>query len=140
MEERQTVGSRQQRVMEAKARFSENSVNGKPNHTGRNVRRSGLDEKQHSSNIFAVNGGMSGNWTEEEASFYEKWRIRRCFALLRFMMATAIVFLLIAAFSQDFSYRGFDQEYVQEQLEDETTWNVLEKRVQDIYRNLTEKK
>lgn len=125
MEEGQIVTSRQQRVMEAKAAFSGGE--------GERERQRGLSPHRNLAQSAAM---TSGNLSEEEYSFYEKWRIRRCFALLRFMMAAAIVLLLMAAFSRDFSYHGFDQSYVQKQMEDETTWNALEEKVQNLYREL----
>lgn len=61
------------------------------------------------------------------------------FGLVRFMASLMLLLLLLAAFSQDFSYRGFGQEYVQKCMADESAWNRLESRVQKIYRDVRQK-
>ncbi len=61
------------------------------------------------------------------------------FGLVRFMASLMLLLLLLAAFSRDFSYRGFGQEYVQKCMADESAWNRLESRVQKIYRDVRQK-
>ncbi len=55
------------------------------------------------------------------------------FRLLRVMTAWVLLLVLLAAFYNDFSYRGFDREYVQERLEDDSVWQALEERVQGAW-------
>ena len=61
------------------------------------------------------------------------------FGLVRFMASLMLLLLLLAAFSGDFSYRGFGKEYVQKCMEDESAWNRLESQVQKIYQDVRQK-
>ena len=58
------------------------------------------------------------------------------FGLLRFMASLMLLLVLMAAFANDFSYHGFDRQYVQECLADESRWQALEQKVQNIYMNI----
>ncbi len=68
----------------------------------------------------------------------EELQKKHTFRLLRMMAAGMLFFLLVIAFSNGFSYHGFNQEYVQEKLNDETTWNQLQKQVQKLYFSIEE--
>ncbi len=54
------------------------------------------------------------------------------FGLMRFMASCMLLLILLAAFASDFSYHGFNQDYVQERLNDGSAWDRLEKKVQSI--------
>lgn len=69
----------------------------------------------------------------------EESQKKHTFRLLRMMAAGMLFLLLVFAFQNGFSYRGFNQEYVQEMLNDETTWNRLQEQVKKFYFSLEEK-
>lgn len=105
--------SRQQRVMAARAAFGQgNSI--------RTVSSRNMEE-----------------WhSREVAGPEEDWHSRRGYGLLRFMTSAMLLMVLMVAFHMGFSYEGFDRAYVQERLNDETSWNRLEKQVQQVYLSL----
>ena len=116
-DEEQTM-SRQEKLMAAKAAFGQT-------HTIRSTATPGM---------WKSTGETGGSGQEEpEAGISGK-----NFGLLRFMTAGMLLLLLIAAFGQGFSYQGFDRGYVQEKLNDETSWNRLEQREQQVYFSLEE--
>ncbi len=121
MEDRQEYISRQQKVLAAKAAFG----------TVREDRQASV----RGSYPWMGNGSEGESLAEEEKTLHEEWRRRRCFALLRFMSAAVLTIVLLVAFSQGFSYHGFNQEFVQEKLDDERVWNQLEQKVQQVYLN-----
>lgn len=47
------------------------------------------------------------------------------YCLLRWMTAGMLFLVLAAAFYFDFSYQGFDKDYVEQLLQDDTLWNQL---------------
>lgn len=69
----------------------------------------------------------------------EELQKKHTFRLLRMMAAGMLFLLLVFAFQNGFSYHGFNQEYVQEKLNDETTWNWLKEQVKELYFSLEEK-
>lgn len=116
-QETEQFSSRQQRVLEAKAAFHPNSSYS---------REAGNLSRERQQNRFTV------EMTEEEL------QRKHTFRLLRIMTAGMLFFVLVIAFSNGFSYHGFNQDYVQKKLDDETTWNRLEKQVQKICLSLEE--
>jgi hypothetical protein len=58
--------------------------------------------------------------------------------LWRFMASVLLLILLLSAFSNGFSYHGFNREYVQEKLQEETGWQQVEQKVQTVYKKLLE--
>lgn len=104
--------SRQQKVLEAKAAFGRRS-------------QEGTMQKYHLADTYEP--------AEQET-------VRHPFRLLRIMTAWMLLLVLLVAFYNGFSYRGFDRQYVQKVLNDESTWNALEEKVQAVYQNITEKK
>lgn len=114
-QETEQFSSRQQRVLEAKAAFHPNSSYS---------RQAGSVSRDIQQNRFA---------SEVTEGDLQK---KHTFRLLRIMTAGMLFFVLVIAFSNGFSYHGFDQAYVQAKLDDETTWNRLEKQVQKIYLSL----
>ena len=69
----------------------------------------------------------------------EELQKKHTFRLLRMMAAGMLFLLLVIAFQNGFSYHGFNQEYVQEMLNDETTWNRLQEQARKFYDSLEEK-
>ena len=115
--------NRQQKIMAAKASFQQTGGNAGFFYKGdfqRNFKENSLEE-----------AGAIGEENLQTPSFH--------FGLVRFMASLMLLLLLLAAFSQDFSYRGFGQEYVQKCMADESAWNRLESRVQKIYRDVRQK-
>lgn len=117
-QETEQFSSRQQRVLEAKAAFHPNSPYS---------RQGGSVPRVSQQNRF------TGEMPEDEL------KKKHTFRLLRIMTAGMLFFVLVIAFSNGFSYHGFNQDYVQAKLDDETTWNRLEKQVQKIYLSLEER-
>ncbi len=109
--------SRQQKIAAAKEAFQGNqpSTLSYGNSYGREMERMDIKEPQ------------------------EELQKRHTFRLLRMMAAGMLFFLLVIAFSNGFSYHGFNQEYVQEILNDETTWNRLQCKVQELYHLMEDK-
>lgn len=108
----QTGMSRQERVLAAKAAFG-NTAGG-----GQTVSwREGRERE--------------GSGAEEAALGEGAVQIR--FGLMRFMASGMLLLVLLAAFATGFSYHGFDQSYVEERMNDETTWTHLEEKVQKLY-------
>jgi hypothetical protein len=52
--------------------------------------------------------------------------------LWRVMASAMLLLLLLFAFSSGFSYHGFNREYVQQKMEEETLWKQVEEKVQSI--------
>ncbi len=106
--------SRQQRIAAAKEAFQENQPS-----------------KYYDRNPYVIsNEQIDGTNVSEELPK------KHTFRLLRMMAAGMLFLLLIFAFENGFSYHGFDQEYVQEMLNNETTWNRLQEQVKKIYFSL----
>lgn len=61
---------------------------------------------------------------EQEAEELNK-KIERRYCLLRWMTAGMLFLVLAVAFYFDFSYQGFDKEYVEECLKDDTAWKQI---------------
>ena len=97
--------SRQERLMAAKAAFG----TGTDRHMGRNI-----------------DSAETENLQQTEGTVFR-------FGLIRFMASGMLLLVLLAAFATGFSYHGFDQNYVQERMNDETTWHRLEQKVQKLY-------
>lgn len=111
--------NRQQKIMAAKASFQQTGDNAGFFYRG--------DFKGHSLD--------SAGSVEEEDSTVPAFH----FGLVRFMASLMLLLLLLAAFSRDFSYRGFGQEYVRKCMADESAWNRLESRVQKVYQDVRQK-
>lgn len=111
--------NRQQKIMAAKASFQQ---------TGDNAG-------------FFYRGDFKGNFPEGARSVEEENSQTPVFhfGLVRFMASFMLLLLLLAAFSRDFSYRGFGKEYVQKCMADESAWNRLESKVQEIYQDTIQK-
>ena len=111
--------NRQQKIMAAKASFRQ---------TGDNAG-------------FFYRGDFKGNSFEGAGSVEEENPQTPVFhfGLVRFMASLMLLLLLLAAFSGDFSYRGFGQEYVRKCMQDEAAWNRLESKVQKVYWNVSQK-
>lgn len=131
-QENEQVLSRQERVMAAKAAFL----------TDGNVERKqrGASSLRTSPSFYERNQRSvsvdSGNSPLEEATQENDLQKKHIFRLVRMMTAGMLFLVLVIAFSNGFSYKGFDQAYVQKALEDETSWNRLEQKVQKIYLSL----
>lgn len=108
--------SRQQRVMEAKEAFG------------------GSNSYSQSQTNFSTDSRYRESFADLEDG--DEIHKRHTFRLLRIMAAGMLFFVLVVAFSTGFSYHGFNQAYVQEKLNDETTWNRMEKQVQKVYLSL----
>lgn len=108
--------NRQQKIMAAKASFQK---------TGDNAG-------------FFYKGDLQGSSFEGAGSVEEENSQKPVFhfGLVRFMASLMLLLLLLAAFSRDFSYRGFGREYLQKCMEDESAWNCLESQVQKIYQDV----
>ncbi len=65
----------------------------------------------------------------EQEQEEKRIRIERRFLLLRWMTAGMLFLLLASAFYFDFSYQGFDKEYVEGWLKNDELW---EKAVTEI--------
>lgn len=104
--------SRQDRVLEAKAAFGRNLGAASPR------------------DPVALTG------TESFGGEKEGEEIRHPFRLLRVMMAWMLILVLIIAFYNGFSYQGFDRHYVQQILNDDSSWKTLEKKVQSAYQSV----
>lgn len=111
--------NRQQKIMAAKASFRQ---------TGDNAG-------------FFYRGDFKGNSFEGARPVEEEnpQTLVFHFGLVRFMASLMLLLLLLAAFSRDFSYRGFGQEYVRKCMQDESAWNRLESKVQKVCRNVSQK-
>lgn len=111
--------NRQQKIMAAKASFQQTDGNAG----------------------FFYKGDFKGSSYERKKTVEEKTPQTSLFhfGLVRFMASLMLLLLLLAAFSRDFSYRGFGQEYVQKCMADESAWNRLESRVQKIYQDVRQK-
>ncbi len=60
---------------------------------------------------------------------------KHSFRLLRVMTTGMLFLILVIAFSNGFSYHGFNKNYVQQQLNSDAHWQMVEKVVQNIYHN-----
>lgn len=115
--------TRQQKIMAAKASFQQTGDNAGFFYKGdfqRNFKGNSFEE-----------AGAIGEDNPQTTVFH--------FGLVRFMASLMLLLLLLAAFSGDYSYRGFGQEYVQKCMADESVWNRLESRVQKIYQDVRQK-
>lgn len=61
---------------------------------------------------------------EQEAEEQNK-KMERRYCLLRWMTAGMLFLVLAIAFYFDFSYQGFDKEYVEHWLKDDTVWRQV---------------
>ncbi len=60
---------------------------------------------------------------------------RRC-CLLRWMTAGMLFLVLAIAFYFDFSYHGFNQDYVERWLQDDTMWNTVVTQIYHLIRQI----
>lgn len=114
--------NRQQKIMAAKASFQQTGDN-----AGFFYR--GDFQRNYKESSFGKTGSEEEN--PQTPVFH--------FGLVRFMASLMLLLLLLAAFSGDFSYRGFGQEYVRKCMADESAWNRLESRVQKVYQDVRQK-
>lgn len=85
--------------------------------------------------LMAAKAAFGNSFTassEEESPLQPEGAVLR-FGLIRFMASGMLLLVLLAAFATGFSYHGFDRDYVQERMNDETTWHRLEQKVQKLY-------
>lgn len=65
---------------------------------------------------------------EQEIAEQNK-RMERRYCLLRWMTAGMLFLVLAAAFYFDFSYQGFDKEYVEQCMQDDTLWKQVTTKI-----------
>lgn len=80
-------------------------------------------DRYSSSNAYAF------NQTENRQDGTDKHSMERRFRLLRLVTAAMLFLVLSVAFYFDFSYYGFDREFVEQCLQDDTFWTELTEQV-----------
>lgn len=75
-------------------------------------------------------GGQSTYNRRAQDTFSE--RKKHSFGLFRMLMAGMLFLVLISAFHFNFSYHGFNKEYVKEVLADNSQWEKLVNQVSQV--------
>lgn len=123
-----TQTSRQQRILEAKASFETMPWEATGSAGGRN-RQWHTDGQSPSWNAVRQSSrrDMRGETDREE-----DMRFRASCRMIRWLAAMMLFGLLVFAFANDFSYRGFDREYVSKCLADDQLWRGMERQLQQF--------
>lgn len=67
---------------------------------------------------------------EQELMEHNK-KMERRYCLLRWMTAGMLFLVLAVAFYFNFSYQGFDKDYVEHWLQDDTLWRQMTSQIYD---------
>lgn len=61
---------------------------------------------------------------------------KHSFGLFRMLMAGMLFLILVLAFHFNFSYHGFNKEYVEELLADNSRWEAIVNQVSEVMKNM----
>lgn len=104
--------SRSDRILEAKSAFGQN--------TGRNARG------------YYSRGSEFSGLSSDRRELVSQEEGKHHFGMLRMVIAGMLFFVLVLAFHFQVSYYGFNKEFVQKALADESHWNSIVNQVTQV--------